>query len=297
MNTSVRKGRGVDRSNGAEPSEAFTNKGVDLSRHCKPLIGVTGPDKGGRAAWWATRWLLGRAGAKACWITPSRQRNIKALDGLVIGGGADVAPKLYGQERLDEVFEVTRERQTLRRKLVILVLFPLIYLMRRLLSGHTSAKEDSARDDLELRLIRKGLDERMPMLGICRGAQLINVALGGSLHQALTDFYTETPQIRSVLPRKEIELEPGSRLVNILDCNPCRVNALHSQAINEPGEGLQIVAREPSGVTQAVEHKEQPFVIGVQWHPEFMPQSEGQFGLFLALTEVAAERKHERSLL
>ena len=264
-----------------------------MSRHSKPLIGVTGPDQGGRAAWWATRWLLKRAGARACWITPSRQRNVGELDGLVIGGGADIEPKLYGQQRMEEVFEAARERQTLHRKLVILLLFPLIYLMRRLLSGHTAAKEDSARDELELGLIRKGLDDGMPMLGICRGAQLINVALGGSLHQALTDFYTETPQIRSVLPRKEVKLEPDSRLVSILDCNPCRVNALHSQAIDEPGEGLRIVAREPNGVTQAVEHKDHPFVIGVQWHPEFMPQSEGQFGLFIALTEAAAKRKHE----
>ena len=266
-----------------------------MSRHRKPLIGVTGPDQGGRAAWWATRWLLKRAGARACWITPSRQRNVGELDGLVIGGGADIEPKLYGQQRMEEVFEAARERQTLHRKLVILLLFPLIYLMRRLLSGHTAAKEDSARDELELGLIRKGLDDGMPMLGICRGAQLINVALGGSLHQALTDFYTETPQIRSVLPRKEVKLEPGSRLVNILDCNPCRVNALHSQAIDKPGEGLQIVAREPNGVIQAVEHKDHTFVIGVQWHPEFMPQSEGQFGLFIALTEAAARRNQPRS--
>ncbi|WP_404364250.1 gamma-glutamyl-gamma-aminobutyrate hydrolase family protein [Marinobacter sp.] len=265
-----------------------------MSRKKKPLIGVTGPDRGGRAAWWATRWLLRKAGARVCWITPSRQRWVDDLDGLVIGGGADVAPKLYGQERMEEVFEAARERQTLKRKLVILLLFPLIYLVRLLLSGHTTAKEDSARDDLELGLIHKGLDGGIPMLGICRGAQLINVALGGSLHQALTDFYTETPQIRSVLPRKEVELEPDSRLVKILECNPCRVNALHSQAINEPGEGLRIVAREATGVTQAVEHRDRPFIIGVQWHPEFMPQSEGQFGLFIALTQAATDKQQER---
>lgn len=266
-----------------------------MNRKKKPLIGVTGPDRGGRAAWWATRWLLKKAGARVCWITPSRRRRVEDLDGLVIGGGADVAPQLYGQERMEEVFEAARERQTLRRKLVILLLFPLIYLVRRLLSGHTTAKEDSDRDDLELGLIRKGLDEGLPLLGICRGAQLINVALGGTLHQALTDFYTETPQIRSVLPRKKVELEPGSRLLKILECNPCKVNALHSQAIDEPGEGLRIVAREePTGVTQAVEHRDYPFVIGVQWHPEFMPQSEGQFGLFIALTAAAADKQRER---
>lgn len=266
-------------------------QGKTLRNQNKPLIGVTGPDRGGRAAWWATRWLLRRAGARPCWITPSRKRPQAELDGLVIGGGADVAPKLYGQERMEEVFEAARERRSLRRKLVILLLFPLIYLVRRVLSGHTTAREDTARDDLEMGLIRRGLDDNLPMLGICRGAQLINVALGGSLHQELADFYTETPQIRSVLPRKRVELEPDSRLLKILDCNTCRVNALHSQAIDKPGEGLRIVAREPTGVTQAVEHRSHTFVIGVQWHPEFMPQSEGQFGLFTALTEASMLRR------
>jgi len=261
-----------------------------LSRKKKPLIGVTGPDRGGRAAWWATRWLLRRAGARVCWITPSREQPVTALDGLVIGGGADVAPTLYGQEHLDEVFDEVRERQSLRRKLAVLLFFPFIYLIRRLLSGHTTQRKDGARDELETRLLREGLEQKLPILGICRGAQLLNVVLGGTLHQELRDFYTETPQIRSVLPRKTVQLEAGSHLRRILDCEFCRVNALHNQAINEPGHGLRVVARESSGVIQAVEHTDSPFVVGVQWHPEFMPQSEGQFGLFQALTATALAR-------
>lgn len=257
----------------------------------KPLIGVTGPNKGGRAAWWATRYALRRAGARACWITPSRARALKGLNGLVIGGGADVAPALYGEEQIEEVFEEARQRRTLRRKLSALLFFPLVYLFRLLLSGHTTARQDQARDELETRLIREALAGDLPILGICRGSQLLNVVLGGSLHQELRDYYTETPQIRSVLPRKIVELTPGSRLSEILECSQCRVNALHKQAINEPGEGLNVVAREANEVIQAVEHGDRPFVIGVQWHPEFMPQSEGQFGLFLALAAAARDQR------
>lgn len=257
----------------------------------KPLIGVTGPDKGGRAAWWATRYALRRAGARVCWIRPSKPRDIEGLDGLVIGGGADVAPALYGEERIEEVLEEARQRRTLRRKLAALLFFPLVYLFRLLLSGHTTARQDRARDELETRLIREALARDLPILGICRGSQLLNVVLGGSLHQELRDYYTETPQIRSVLPRKRVELVPGSRLNRILECQHCMVNALHKQAINEPGEGLKIVAREANEVIQAVEHTQRAFVIGVQWHPEYMPQSEGQFGLFQALADSARERR------
>lgn len=262
----------------------------------RPLIGVTGPDKGGRAAWWATRYALRRAGARACWIRPSRARALQGLNGLVIGGGADVAPALYGEEQIEEVFEEARQRQTLRRKLSALIFFPLVYLFRLLLSGHTTARQDQARDELETQLIREALASDLPILGICRGAQLINVVLGGSLHQELRDYYTETPQIRSILPRKDVVLAPGSRLSKILECQYCRVNALHKQAINEPGEGLNIVAREPNEVIQAVEHGEKAFVIGVQWHPEFMPQSEGQFGLFLALVAAARDQRSRAAM-
>lgn len=255
----------------------------------KPLIGVTGPDKGGRAAWWATRYALRRAGARTCWIRPGKPRSIAGLDGLVIGGGADVAPALYGEEPMAEVFAEARKRHSLRRKLRALLFFPFVYLFRLLLSGHTTAAQDEARDELETGLIRDGLAVGMPLLGICRGAQLLNVVLGGSLHQELRGYYTETPQIRSVLPRKKVKLLTGSRLNQILECDHCQVNALHKQAINEPGSGLRVVAREANDVIQAVEHVERPFVIGVQWHPEFMPQSEGQFGLFQAL--VAAARR------
>ena len=256
------------------------------SKH-KPLIGVTGPDRGGRAAWWATHWALHRAGARACWIRPSHPRSIQGLDGLIIGGGADVAPDLYGEERIEEVLDEARERPTLRRKMAALLLFPLIYLFRLVLSGHTTESQDQARDKLETQLIREALVSDLPLLGICRGAQLLNVVLGGSLHQALGGYYTETPQIRSVLPRKRVELTIGSRLHQILECNRCKVNALHNQAIKEPGKGLTVVAREDNDVIQAVEHSDKSFLIGVQWHPEYMPQHEGQFGLFLSLVEAA----------
>lgn len=238
----------------------------------RPLIGVTGPDRGGDAAWWATRIALARSGARARRITPRRRvDDTDSLDGLVLGGGADVDPALYGDD--DPVHlpktETTRNRFWARA----------IHVVRRLRMAKERTGLDQARDEMETTLLARMLGADKPILGICRGAQLINVVLGGSLLRDLSSFYAERPNPRSVLPRKRINVEPTSRLFELVQATQLRVNALHRQAIREVAPTLVRVAVEDSGVTQAVEAPK-GFVIGVQWHPEYMPQNRAQRRIF-----------------
>lgn len=255
----------------------------------RPIIGITGPDQGGTSAWWFTAWAVRRAGGKPLRIRPSRPHPIDSVDGLIIGGGADVSPDLYGAEPLPKLDALKDQGMLGWRRLAGIVLFPLLFLIRRLLTTKTSGLNHD-RDALEKPLIAQALEREIPLLGICRGMQLLNVAAGGSLHQDIEGFYEEHPAIRSVLPRKKIEIEADSRLAAILVTTRLRVNALHSQAIDELGEDLRISAREASGVVQAIEHSTQRFALGVQWHPEYLPQRPEQRALFRQLVLAAAEK-------
>lgn len=261
----------------------------------RPLIGVTGPDAGGDAAWWLTRLALWRAGARACRIRPSQPATAETLDGLVIGGGADVDPTLYGREApsIVEVFTAELGRrsdrsapQGLWRRLASL---PTLLIRRLAARSMRTPKGDRARDALETRLLTEALTQEKPVLGICRGAQLLNVHLGGTLHQELRSFYEETPQIMTVLPEKRVDVEAGTLLERILQIGSCKVNALHRQAVDQVAEPLQVAACETTGVIQAIEHRERPFVLGVQWHPEYLPQVPRQQRIFKTL--VAAARR------
>lgn len=258
----------------------------------RPRIGVTGPDHGGLAAWWFTRLAVWRAGGSAVRITPRRPCHVQELDGLIIGGGADVAPDLYGAEPLRPpekmAEEMTRgETGRLRRGLALLA-FPLMLLIRRILTTRNPGL-NTDRDELEQSLLLASLERDLPILGICRGAQLINVTLGGTLHQHLTGFYQESPNIRSLLPRKTIHVEPDSLLARILRCAKCGVNALHDQAVDQLGQTVRVTAREPNNVIQAVEATNKTFVLGVQWHPEYLPHHRRQQRLFRALVETAGK--------
>lgn len=258
----------------------------------RPAIGVTGPDRGGLAAWWFTARAVRRAGGRPIRIIPGRPHSGWRLDGLIIGGGADVSPTLYRQARRLPLKELTDRGLTDWRRFLGIIMFPLLWLLRRLLTKKKGGL-DPARDALETALIEHALAEGLPMLGICRGMQLINVVRGGSLHQSLDGFYDEYPQIRSVLPRKRVLLEPESKLRRILGCPECRVNALHRQAIDTAGDGLVAVAREPNGVIQGYEATDRPWLIGVQWHPEYLPQRASQRALFHSLVDEARARLSE----
>ncbi len=253
-----------------------------MGRASRPVLGITGPDRGGFPAWIMSALAVWRAGGRPRRIRPARPCAAAECDGLVIGGGSDVDPLHYGEAPLE-----SEEASTSTRLRDWLVALPLA-LLRILFSRHERGGYDRARDALEQSLIREALAQEMPLLGICRGAQLLNVTLGGSLYQRIDHFYVEgTGNLRSVLPRKEVRIAADSRLASILAVDRCMVNALHDQCVREAGSGVRISARERNGVTQAIELEGADFVIGVQWHPEYLPQSRLQQGLFRALVAAA----------
>lgn len=265
-----------------------------MNAHRRPVIGVTGPDRGGLAAWFAAALAVWWAGGRPRRITPRRDASEQDLDGLIIGGGADVSPELYGEPAQAAPQQaVTRSSRHWTRRVATALLFPIFYLIRRLLSlgrmfgSGYNISGDTGRDALESRLIEEADKKRLPMLGICRGAQLINVQRGGGLHRDLKDFYVETPQLTTVLPHKAISVDSNSRLAAVLERTRCRVNSLHRQAIKDTGNGIEIVAREETGVVQAIEDPERPFLIGVQWHPEYLPQRPEQRRIFKSLVDCA----------
>ena len=127
----------------------------------------------------------------------------------------------------------------------------------------------------------------MPVLGICRGAQLINVYFKGTLYEDINTFYYEEPNRYSIFPVKKIYIKPGSKLAEILGVRELRVNALHHQAVKKAGEDIEIVAQEANKVVQGIESAAKKFVVGVQWHPEYLVQKKRQRRIFKALVEAA----------
>jgi putative glutamine amidotransferase len=258
---------------------------------------VTGPDRGGEAAWLFTWLAIRRAGGNPIRITPRMNRGgVEDLDGLLIGGGADVdLSRLSTRPLTDyllEDFEQTRlSFRDKLRFLVSLFFLPLILLLRLLLSRKSSFGNDTQRDDLEFTLLAKAVKREMPVMGICRGMQLINIYYGGSLHTEIAGFYEDEPAVSSIFPAKLVDLQRNSQLSEILNRLRVRVNALHHQAVDQLGSGFVAVGQERNGIIQAIENREYPFLLGVQWHPEYLPQKRPQRRLFQALVEACREAR------
>lgn len=255
-------------------------------RRKRPVIGVTGPNEGGTGAWLFTALSVRIAGGKPIRITVDSPAVIDQIDGLIIGGGADVEPLKYGQERIEKAVLV-KDSRTIFEWILSILFFPVYWLVRYF--QHTkSAEIDTDRDELELKLLKDALRYKKPVLGICRGMQLMNVHFSGSLHQDIRGYYTETPQVSSIFPKKRVVIKKGSKLAEILNTTICNVNALHNQAIDTPGDGVELVAKEKNtDITQGIEHPDYPFVIGVQWHPEYLVQVRRQRRLFKELVRQA----------
>lgn len=200
-----------------------------------------------RVMWLFNASAVLRSGGVPRRLVPGGGNSLLDLDGLVIGGGDDIAPTLYGDE-----------------------IDPAIRL-------------DPDRDALELRALELAATHRWPVLGTCRGAQILNVARGGTLYREVHEAFADAQRIRTPLPRKTVHIVIGSRLHEILGRHRTRVNALHHQAICELGEGLEIVARDEHGIVQAIEGSHERFMIGVQWHPEFLAHDRGQMRLYAEL--------------
>ncbi len=211
--------------------------------------------RGGWRSFLAIRFALWRAGAKAVRITADRPRAIDSLDGLVAGGGDDISATLYGGELMPDV------------------------------------RIDPKRDALEMQLIRSAVSDRVPVLGICRGSQMINITFGGTLHVDIQTVFKDAPRLRTVLPRKTITVSQGSLLASVLGRDRCKVNALHHQSVKDLAPGLRISARDEFDIVQAIETDAGPPVLGVQWHPELMPFTPRQKRLFAWLVRQADERR------
>ncbi|WP_447895357.1 gamma-glutamyl-gamma-aminobutyrate hydrolase family protein [Vreelandella sp. GE22] len=220
----------------------------------RPLIGITTSDYKSHLAWWFDWFAVWRHGGKPLRLSPSRPLP-DTLDGLIVGGGDDIQAHLYGGE---------------------------VQLNVRL---------DPARDELELELLERFIPGHTPVLGICRGAQLINVHLGGTLDPDIYTTHEGLKRRRTVLPRKTVDIVTGSKLHSLLDVSWCRVNSLHHQAVHEAGDGIKIVARDRDGLVQGIESQHHDFVIGVQWHPEWLIFNRPQQRLISALVKAAKKRR------
>ena len=161
---------------------------------------------------------------------------LSAVDGLLLLGGGDVCPHLYGGESHETIYETDEER-----------------------------------DQFEISLVNEAVKTSLPVLGICRGIQVLNVALGGTLHAHLPDVVGETvkhkPEPSSAIEH-ELSVTPGSRLAEVMGQLEFSANSDHHQAIREIAPGLSAVAEAPDGVIEAVEMPGHPWLVAVQWHPE-----------------------------
>jgi len=180
------------------------------------------------------------------------------IDGLVLSGGGDVVPERYGA------------------------------------TAHPATGWlDPRRDDFELALVRALRRRGRPILGVCRGMQLVNVALGGTLVQHLPDLTDVDHEAveRWDATAHRIEIETGSRLCRLMSTERMDVNSVHHQAIGELGEGLRAVAWAPDRVVEAIESETEP-ILAVQWHPEWSGSVdwERQRRLFEDLVATIVER-------
>ena len=143
-------------------------------------------------------------------------------------------------------------------------------------------------------MIRRALAAGIPILGICRGAQLINVVLNGSLYRDVRPLREKTPNRNSIFPLKWVTLAQSSKLAKYLDTDRLNVNSLHSQAIDRVGDHLTVTARDEDNFVQAIE-AERGFLTGVQWHPEYLPYQRQQRRLFALFA--SAVRDTDKQLL
>jgi putative glutamine amidotransferase len=244
-----------------------------------PLIGITADTSGvtANSAGAATEPALflpqryyhaiQKAGGMSLVLPPIGSRStlrktLQHLDGvLVSGGNFDIHPSYYGEKPIRALGAIKRERT-----------------------------------EFELELIDLALNQDLPLLGICGGAQAINVALGGSLYQ---DIATELPSAgqheqgaKKGKSRHPIEIYPGTRLRQIVQRQTLEVNTTHHQAVRKVGKGLLVNAKAKDGLIEGIESPHHRFVLGVQWHPEaFVDKDAYQRRIFSAFISAA---KHLR---
>lgn len=183
------------------------------------------------------------------------------LDGLVLSGGADIAPWRFGDDAIHpDTYDV-----------------------------------DPGRDEFEIALVHEALAREKPLLAICRGIQVLNVALGGTLHQHVPDAFTGIVHrqhhdgIPADQPGHAVTIVAGSLLERTVGADRLPVNSFHHQGLKAIASELVVTASSDDGLVEAVEHRTRPDVIAVQWHPELMaPTTEAQTRLFRNLVRTSA---------
>lgn len=242
----------------------------------KPLIGVTTYRQEASTGVWSgkfamvpSQYLEGieAAGGIAVLLHPQpldkegARRIVKGLDGLMLCGGRDVDPARYGSEPLS-----------------------------------TTEKPDRLRDNTEDLLLAAAIEMGVPILGICRGAQMLNVHRGGTLHQHVPDLVGDTRYQRGggEYTMMQVSIHPGTALSDIYggatEVGPAAM--YHHQAIDQPGEGLIVSAVSPDGLVEAIELQGHPFCVAVQWHPE---RTLEDVRLFHALVTAATDYRKKNS--
>jgi gamma-glutamyl-gamma-aminobutyrate hydrolase PuuD len=226
----------------------------------RPLIGISFGPIDPDPALPLARDALNRAYTDAVWaaggiplgLAPAPAHRIgellAAVDGLILTGGWDVDPSLYGEVAAAEVGRLWPDR-----------------------------------DRFEIALALAALNDRLPLLAICRGCQVLNVALGGTLVQHLPHHPS-----REVDTRHEVKLEPGSALAGLLGCEVVSVNSIHHQSVDRPGTGVRPVAWAGDGAVEAFEVEDHPEVRAVQWHPELTADTPHSRSIFTELVARAA---------
>lgn len=242
----------------------------------KPLIGI-GSDVGATPparrehAFSYTTYVeaLRRAGAIPVIIPPQPENAvdvIDSLDGILLAGGEDCDPAVYGEEAHETVQPMDRRRQ-----------------------------------ENDLSLARMARERNIPTLGICLGMQMMNVAGGGTLIQDIDSAvdtsirHVSSPDDRA---RHGVTVDPGTELATLIGSGEFSVNSSHHQAVGRVGDGLRVTAKSPDGIVEAIEDPQHPFYVGVQWHPEDMPGEEAATRMFDAFVGAArhhAERKKKPS--
>lgn len=212
-----------------------------------PIIGMTDMGTGMAHHYMQSKYMdcLHRAGASVLVLScqaneETMESYLNSCDGFLFPGGADIEPTLYGKARLE-----------------------------------ACGKPNQVRDNFELPFLRMVLKSRKPLFCICRGCQLLNVACEGTLLQDIKhiQYYKHSNALRHAGIVHRVKLKSSSRLAHILGQNVIGVNSLHHQVIDVLGNGLSVAAYSPEGFVEAVELKNYPFSLAVQWHPEHMVQN------------------------
>lgn len=207
---------------------------------------------------------LHRAGGQEGILGPQRMDPdevsavLDRFDGLLLIGGGDIDPKHYGEDPMPECYGI-----------------------------------DTEADLFEMQLVRAAIRGGMPVLAICRGFQVLNVAMGGTLDQHITGreglVGHGVPGVRPEL--HEVRLEPGTWTAKAMGVDALTVSSSHHQAVAKVGDGLVVSGRAPDGIVEAMEHPDGSWVVAVQWHPERRAQEDpAHQGLFDSLVEQAAVR-------